>query len=29
MVDVNFYNQVEDGLLKFAVIIAKTNGRWV
>ncbi len=29
MIDVNFYNQVEDGLLKFAVIIARTKGRWV
>ena len=26
---VRFYEAVEDGLLKFAVIIAKTNGRWV
>lgn len=26
---VNFYEQVEDGLLKFAVIIAKTEGKYV
>lgn len=29
MVDVNFYDEVEDSLLKFAVIIAKTNGKWI
>ena len=28
-VEVNFYEQVEDALLKFAVIIAKTNGKWL
>ena len=28
-VEVNFYEQVEDELLKFAVIIAKTNGKWL
>lgn len=27
--EVNFYEQVEDGLLKFAVIISKTEGKWV
>lgn len=26
---VNFYDSVNDELLKFAVIIAKTNGKWV
>lgn len=26
---VNFYNQIEDSLLKFAVIIAKYKGKWV
>ena len=29
MIQVNFYEQVEDELLKFAVIISKTNGKWV
>lgn len=29
MVDVNFYDEIEDSLLKFAVIIAKTNGKWI
>ena len=28
-VQVNFYEQVEDELLKFAVIISKTDGKWV
>lgn len=27
--EVNFYEQVEDGLIKFAVIISKTEGKWV
>lgn len=26
---VNFYDTVEDSLLKFAVIVTKTNGKWV
>ena len=26
---VQFYDKVEDDLLKFAVIISKTNGKWV
>lgn len=26
---VNFYEKVEDNLLKFAVIIAKHNGKYV
>lgn len=29
MVEVKFYDNVEDNLLKFAVIIAKTDGKWV
>ncbi len=29
MVEVKFYDSVDDRLLKFAVIIAKTNGKWV
>ena len=28
-VEVRFYEQVEDDLLKFAVIISKTDGKWV
>ena len=26
---VKFYDSVDDSLLKFAVIIAKSNGKWV
>lgn len=29
MVEVNFYEEIEDSLLTFAVIIARTNGKWV
>ena len=29
MIEVKFYDQVSDELLKFAVIISKTNGKWV
>lgn len=29
MIKVNFYDEVADSLLKFAVIIAKTDGKWV
>ena len=29
MVEVKFYDEVDDKLLKFAVIIAKTNNKWV
>ena len=29
MLEVNFYDNVADELLKFAVIISKTNGKWV
>ena len=29
MIEVNFYDNVDDSLIKFAVIIAKTDGKWV
>ena len=29
MLEVRFYDNVDDELLKFAVIISKTNGKWV
>lgn len=29
MVEVRFYDTVDDPLLKFAVIIARSNGKWV
>lgn len=29
MVEVNFYDNIDDKMLKFAVIISKTNGKWV
>ena len=29
MLEVNFYDRVDDELLKFAVIISKSNGKWV
>ena len=29
MVDVKFYEEIEDSRLRFAVIIAKTEGKWV
>ena len=29
MIEVKFYKNVSDELLKFAVIITKTNGKWV
>ncbi|MFT4143383.1 MAG: NUDIX domain-containing protein [Mobilitalea sp.] len=29
MLKVNFYDNVEDNLLKFAVIVAKSQGKWV
>ncbi len=29
MINVNFYETVDDALLKFAVIIAKSDGKWV
>lgn len=29
MLEIKFYDQVEDALLGFAVIITRTNGKWV
>lgn len=29
MLQISFYNSVEDALLRFAVIISKTEGKWV
>ena len=29
MLEVKFFDSIEDSLLKFAVIISKTNGKWV
>lgn len=29
MIEVKFYDKVDDDLLKFAVIISKTNGKWI
>ena len=29
MLEVNFYDEIADDLLKFAVIISKTEGKWV
>ncbi len=29
MTEVRFYDSIDDNLLKFAVIAAKTNGKWV
>ena len=29
MVEVKFYDNIDDKLLKFAVIISRTNGKWV
>lgn len=29
MTEVKFYDQIDDRLLKFAVIISRTNGKWV
>lgn len=29
MLKVKFYETVDDGLIKFAVIIAKKNGKWI
>lgn len=29
MIEVKFYDTIDDQLLKFAVIIARTNGKWV
>lgn len=29
MLEIKFYDTIDDSLLKFAVIIAKTDGKWV
>lgn len=29
MIEVNFYDEVDDSLLEFAVIVSKSNGKWV
>ena len=29
MTQINFYDPVDDSLLKFAVIVSKSNGKWV
>ena len=29
MTEVNFYDEVDDSLLEFTVIISKSNGKWV
>lgn len=29
MLKIKFYDEVDDTLLRFAVIIARTNGKWV
>ncbi len=29
MLTVNFYNEIEDALLKFAVIVSRAHGKWV
>ena len=29
MLEVNFYDEVDDSFLKFAVIISKADGKWV
>ena len=29
MIEVKFYDHADDSLLKFAVIISRTNGKWV
>jgi len=29
MIEVKFYDKVDDSLLKFAVIVSKSNGKWV
>lgn len=29
MIKVNFYDRVDDALLKFAVIVSKHNGKWI
>lgn len=29
MIEVKFYNEIDDALLKFAVVLAKTDGKWI
>lgn len=29
MLEIKFYDSIEDSLLAFAVIIARTGGKWV
>ncbi|SHI08423.1 8-oxo-dGTP diphosphatase [Sporobacter termitidis DSM 10068] len=29
MIDVKFYDSVDDGLLQFAVVVARHRGKWV
>ena len=29
MVEVKFYDSIDDKFLKFAVIISETNGKWI
>ena len=29
MLEVKFYDSIDDSLLKFAVIISQSNGKWV
>lgn len=29
MVEVKFYDKIEDSLLDFAAILAKTDGKWI
>ncbi len=29
MIEVNLYDEIDDSLLEFAVIISKSNGKWV
>ena len=29
MIEVNFYDEIDDSLLEFAVVISKSNGKWV
>lgn len=29
MADIKFYDSIDDNLLKFAVVISKTKGKWI
>ena len=29
MIEVKFYDEVDDAFLQFAVVISKTDGKWV